>query len=139
MSRSRWLFRALALPADKVPPSRVATTSQVDGHPPSATTIAGTVVTSSNSMMRGLVTSTYRLMVSRRPPRCSYRPSRCIGPTAPSRSTTTSVSGPEAGDVSFGSVALTPPHPEAPGHDGLTPHAAGPDPEPAGRGRHRWR
>jgi hypothetical protein len=52
------LLSALALPADIVPPRTVATTSQVPGQPSAATTIAGTVVTSSSSMIRGLVTST---------------------------------------------------------------------------------
>ncbi len=37
----------------------VATISQTGGIPRSATIIVGTVVTSSNSMMRGLVSATY--------------------------------------------------------------------------------
>jgi hypothetical protein len=58
MSRSAKLFSAFALPADIAPPKTVANTSQVPGQPSAATTIAGTVVTSSSSMMRGLVTIT---------------------------------------------------------------------------------
>jgi hypothetical protein len=37
---------------------RVATTSQVPGHLPAASTIDGTVVMRSNSMIRGLVKAT---------------------------------------------------------------------------------
>ena len=54
---------ALAAPAAKVPPMSVAMTSQakVTGSSPStkrqARTMAGMVVTSSNSMMRGLVSA----------------------------------------------------------------------------------
>ncbi len=58
MSRSATWLRTFAPAADKVPPINVATTSHEPGHSPAATTIAGTVVTSSNSMMRGLVNST---------------------------------------------------------------------------------
>ena len=39
---------ALALPADRVPPMSVMTTSDVAGQPPSASTIVGTVVISSD-------------------------------------------------------------------------------------------
>jgi hypothetical protein len=46
---------ALAAPAASVPPTSVATTSQSDGRPPWASTIAGTVVISSSTMMRGFV------------------------------------------------------------------------------------
>ena len=55
---------AFAAPAASVPPMSVATTSQanVSGSMPStlrqARTMAGTVVTSSSSMMRGLVRAT---------------------------------------------------------------------------------
>ena len=49
---------ALAPPAAKVPPSTVATISQTEGTPCSATNMVGTVVTSSNSMMRGFVSAT---------------------------------------------------------------------------------
>ena len=58
MSRSITMFRALAPPAARVPPTRVATTRPSDGQPFCATTIGGTVVTSSSSMIRGLVRAT---------------------------------------------------------------------------------
>ena len=45
----------LALAADREPPNRVAATSQGDGTPRAAMNMVGTVVTSSSSMMRGLV------------------------------------------------------------------------------------
>ncbi len=65
MSRSNQLLMALAPPADNVPPTSVATTDQVPGHPSAASTMAGRVVMSSNSMMRGLVSATY---AAHRPP-----------------------------------------------------------------------
>ncbi len=55
MSRSRYMLIALAAPAASEPPTRVASTSQSEGTPPSASTIAGTVVMSSNTMIRGFV------------------------------------------------------------------------------------
>jgi hypothetical protein len=58
MSRSYQQLSALALPAAREPPTSVATTSQNDGSPRSASTIVGTVVTSSSSMIRGLVSAT---------------------------------------------------------------------------------
>jgi hypothetical protein len=58
MSRSYQQFSALALPAASVPPARVATISQNDGRPRWASTMVGTVVTRSSSMMRGLVNAT---------------------------------------------------------------------------------
>ena len=58
MSRSRYMLAALAPPADRVPPTRVATTSHSEGHPPAATTMVGTVVTRSSSIIRGLVRAT---------------------------------------------------------------------------------
>ena len=58
MSRSITMLRALAPPAASVPPASVATTSQSRGIPRAATTIVGTVVTSSSSMIRGLVSAT---------------------------------------------------------------------------------
>ena len=58
MSRSRYMFAALAPPADRVPPMRVATTRPDDGQPRAATTMVGTVVTRSSSIMRGLVRAT---------------------------------------------------------------------------------
>ena len=58
MSRSTYMLMALAPPAAKVPPMTVATISHTDGMPCSATTIVGTVVTSSSSMMRGFVRAT---------------------------------------------------------------------------------
>ena len=61
MSRSTKQLIVLALPAAKVPPTRVATTSHHDGMPRRARIMAGTVVTRSNSMMRGLVRATYAL------------------------------------------------------------------------------
>jgi hypothetical protein len=58
MSRSTTMFMALAPPAASVPPMTVAATSQRDGRPRSATIMVGTVVTSSSSMIRGLVRAT---------------------------------------------------------------------------------
>ena len=65
MSRSTYMLMALAPPADRVPPMTVAIMSHSDGNAPaldwepSATTIVGTVLTSSNSMMRGFVSAMY--------------------------------------------------------------------------------
>ncbi len=58
MSRSTYMLMALAPPAANVPPITVAAISHSDGRPRSATIIVGTVVTSSSSMMRGLVSET---------------------------------------------------------------------------------
>src|SRR6266567_4323643 len=46
-----------ALPAASVPPTRVTRTSRMDGTPRWASSMAGTVVTRSSSMMRGLVSA----------------------------------------------------------------------------------
>ena len=59
MSRSTYMLNALAPPAASVPPTSVQRTSAVDGQPRSASTIVGTVVISSSSMMRGLVSARY--------------------------------------------------------------------------------
>ena len=45
----------LALAAERAPPTRVAATSHGDGTPRAAMNMVGTVVTSSSSMIRGLV------------------------------------------------------------------------------------
>ena len=58
MSRSTTMLTALAPPAARVPPTTVATISHTDGTPRSATNMVGTVVTSSSSMIRGLVSAT---------------------------------------------------------------------------------
>jgi len=58
MSRSRKQFSAFALPAASVPPTMVASTTVSRGRPSAASTMAGSVVTSSSSMMRGLVSAT---------------------------------------------------------------------------------
>ncbi len=58
MSRSMYMFSALAPPADKYPPKQVARTSHSDGTPCSARNITGTVVISRSSMIRGLVKAT---------------------------------------------------------------------------------
>ncbi len=58
MSRSTTMLMALAPPAASAPPARVATISQSEGRPRLATTMVGKVVTSSSSMMRGLVRAT---------------------------------------------------------------------------------
>ncbi len=58
MSRSTTMLMALAPPAASVPPARVIATSDHGGHPRCAKTIVGTVVTNSNSMIRGLVSAT---------------------------------------------------------------------------------
>ena len=55
MSRSNQLFMALAPPADSEPPMSVASTGHQPGHPSAASTMAGTVVISNSSMIRGLV------------------------------------------------------------------------------------
>ena len=49
---------AFAAPAASVPPTSVQNTRSSGGMPRAARTIAGTVVTSSSSMMRGLVSAT---------------------------------------------------------------------------------
>ena len=53
------------MPADRVPPTTVATTSPGGGTPRAAKNITGTVVSSSSSMMRGLVSPTYAATTSR--------------------------------------------------------------------------
>ena len=52
------MLMALAPPAASVPPTNVASISQSEGRPRRATTMVGKVVTSSNSMIRGLVRAT---------------------------------------------------------------------------------
>ena len=68
MSRSAYWLIAFALPAAIIPPRSVAATSQVDGQPRSASTIAGTVVTSSSQMIPGFVSATYARSVAIAPP-----------------------------------------------------------------------
>ena len=58
MSRSTYMLMALAPPAARVPPSTVHTISQSDGQAPLGHDHVGTVVTSSSSMIRGLVSAT---------------------------------------------------------------------------------
>ena len=58
MSRSTNMLMALAPPAARAPPSRVATISQTGGRPRWATIMVGSVVISSSSMIRGLVSAT---------------------------------------------------------------------------------
>jgi hypothetical protein len=58
------MLMALAPPAARVPPIITAAISQIDGIPRLARTMVGTVVTSSSSMMRGLVSATYARSVS---------------------------------------------------------------------------
>jgi hypothetical protein len=58
MSRSMTQLMVLAPPAARVPPTSVTRISPSDGMPRSARTMAGTVVTSSSSMIRGLVSAT---------------------------------------------------------------------------------
>src|SRR4051794_12068378 len=65
MSRSSTQLIVFALPEASTPPSRVAATTPSPGTPPAARNITGTVVISSNSMMRGLVRPTYALITSR--------------------------------------------------------------------------
>ncbi len=55
------MFAALAPPAESVPPTSVATINHHPGMPFAATTIVGSVVTSSSSMIRGFVSATYAL------------------------------------------------------------------------------
>ena len=57
MSRSRTMFRALAPPAARAPPTMVSAMSETDGTPLRATNIVGRVVTSSSSMILGLVSA----------------------------------------------------------------------------------
>ena len=58
MSRSTTMLMALAPPAASAPPASVATISHSGGRPRWATTMVGNVVTSSSSMIRGLVRAT---------------------------------------------------------------------------------
>jgi hypothetical protein len=53
------MLMALAPPAARAPPHTVATINVIEGHPRSASTMVGIVVTSSNSTMRGFVNATY--------------------------------------------------------------------------------
>src|SRR4051794_36279627 len=55
-----------AAPAASEPPTSTIATRPIDGTPPDATIMAGTVVTSRSSTMRGLVSETYALMRSAR-------------------------------------------------------------------------
>ncbi len=64
MSASTTQLSALALPAESAPPTNVATTSHSGGTPCWARNITGTVVSSSSSMMRGLVSATYDMTTS---------------------------------------------------------------------------
>ena len=66
MSRSTYMFSALAPPAAIAPPATVAAISHSDGSPRSARIIEGTVVTSSNSTMRGFVSATKAAARARR-------------------------------------------------------------------------
>ena len=65
MSRSSTQLKTLALAAAKQPPTMVSRTSTSGGTPRAARNIAGTVVTSSSSMIRGLVRLTYAETTSR--------------------------------------------------------------------------
>ena len=65
MSRSRIELKAFAPAADSAPPANVQKTSIGSGMPRAARNIAGTVVTSSSSMMRGFVNATYAPTVAR--------------------------------------------------------------------------
>ena len=58
MSASTTQFSAFALPAASVPPTRVASTSVSGGTSRCAANMAGMVVISSSSMIRGLVSAT---------------------------------------------------------------------------------
>ena len=57
MSRSTYMLMALAPPAANAPPSTVLRINHPDGSPRAATIWVGTVVISSSSMMRGLVSA----------------------------------------------------------------------------------
>ena len=59
MSRSMYMFTALAPPAARAPPTNVVAMSHRPGILPAATTMVGSVVMSSSSMMRGLVSARY--------------------------------------------------------------------------------
>jgi hypothetical protein len=52
-------LKTLAAPAARVPPIRVKSSSSQVGQPSAASIIAGTVVTSRSSMIRGLVSARY--------------------------------------------------------------------------------
>jgi len=58
MSRSSTQLNVLALAAAIHPPNKVATAGHSGGNPPCARNMAGRVVTSSSSMMRGFVRAT---------------------------------------------------------------------------------
>ena len=58
MSASITQLKVFAEAAANIPPTKVQRTSCHGGMPPAARNIAGTVVTSSNSMMRGFVRAT---------------------------------------------------------------------------------
>ena len=55
MSRSMYMFIALAPPAARVPPNRVAMISHTEGKPSSATIIVGTVVIRRSSTTRSFI------------------------------------------------------------------------------------
>ena len=59
VSDSITILKALALPAAKVPPIKVATVNEKEGKPPSAKTIAGSVETNRSSTTRNFIRSTY--------------------------------------------------------------------------------
>ena len=58
MSASSTELNTFADAADSVPPTKVITARPSGGNPPAARNMAGNVVTSNNSMMRGLVRPT---------------------------------------------------------------------------------
>src|SRR4051794_27825989 len=78
MSASTTQFRAWALAAAPAPPTSTESTSQSEGTERSASIIAGTVTTSSCSMMRALVSARYAFTVVRKP----LRRVAGTGPTA---------------------------------------------------------
>src|SRR4051812_24455508 len=90
MSRSMTMLVALAPAAARVPPTRVARISHAGGMPRSATTMAGTVVTRSSSMIRGLVRATYAAI---RP-----RPGTGTGPVGTAAGTASVIAARDYGD-----------------------------------------
>src|SRR3954447_23411063 len=65
MARAETQLNTDADPAETAPPTTVATTSPRSGTPPAAKNITGTVVSSSSSITRGLVSPTYAATTSR--------------------------------------------------------------------------
>ena len=93
MSRSTYMLMALAPPAASVPPRSVSSTRPRLGQPRSASTIVGTVVISSSSMIRGLVERDVRADHRARCAQVAVRPLQRAARRQPGRDEWTAADG----------------------------------------------